>query len=604
MNVVDSLIISLGLDASGFQKGQRDVVSTFGKTKDEAVKSGKAVEKAAAGMTEGLSKATQGVLTLMAAFLGGKGIKEFVGDASKANTALGNLGASLGVSPQLLSAFGMAAARMGGSATTAQESIRSLSDALVDFRTQGKNLPQEVWLLQGNSGVNVDTQHGVDAYVTSLAKAANILAKTDPAQADKFLRAIGIDPVTAQLMIQQGPRFKAYVESMEKLAPTAKDIAASREMTDAWSHLSDEFSHFATKIGTAIAPMLEWLADKIDRLLEVMSKWVEDNPGWTDAIAVFLTLLGSGTILLAIANVLALSSALTGLVATGAGLIGLLTTLGLVGAEAGALGFFGTQPYNNPDAQKGTGLIGLRKHQHDRDEDAGGPLGTLKRALGIGGGGKDINLGSPGKLSANQQEAYDAARGEGLNEKAARALVANMSGEGLPRDAHRVHWDGKHYAHGIVQWDDDRSAKIRAHFGKMPENMSVAEQTKAAIWEINNNPRFAKTKRALAGDNAGEMIGMLVKNYESPGDISGAIAARSQLYKGFGGLHGGAARVAALSNIANNQRVSTTSNSNAMHVNSIHVNAPNATDAKGIAGSIDKALADNMYASHANYGPY
>ena len=85
-----------------------------------------------------------------------------------------------------------------------------------------------------------------------------------------------------------------------------------------------------------------------------------------------------------------------------------------------------------------------------------------------------------GALAANQKEAYAAALKEGLSPTAARALVANMSGEGLavPKD---YHWDGSHMASGIVQWDPTRSAAIKNKFGAMPHQLSVADQTRAAI---------------------------------------------------------------------------------------------------------------------------
>ena len=219
MNVVDSLIITLGLDPSDFTKGQKEVAASFAKTKDVAVKSAKDVEKSGKDMAEALGKATQGVLTLAAAFLGGKGIKEFIGDASKANTSLGNLSASLGTSPQLISAFSMAAARMGGSAGAAQASIQSLSDTLVDLRTEGKALPEALFQLEAKSGKNIDFQHGWEKLTVGLADAANTLAKTDPAAADRFLRQLGIDPTTAQLLIQQGPRMQAYLAMLKKYAP-------------------------------------------------------------------------------------------------------------------------------------------------------------------------------------------------------------------------------------------------------------------------------------------------------------------------------------------------------------------------------------------------
>jgi hypothetical protein len=151
---------------------------------------------------------------------------------------------------------------------------------------------------------------------------------------------------------------------------------------------------------------------------------------------------------------------------------------------------------------------------------------------GQGGGIRD---GRPGRLSANQREAYAAAVGEGLSPKAARALVANMSGESLrnPRDHH---WDKHHMSQGIVQWDPQRSAAIAKQFGKEPRFLSVADQTRAAIWEMRTKPRFRSTWRALQGDDERHMMDRLVRNYEAPANQPGEIAKRSRIYAGLGRL--------------------------------------------------------------------
>ncbi|SEF40830.1 Murein DD-endopeptidase MepM and murein hydrolase activator NlpD, contain LysM domain [Methylobacterium sp. 190mf] len=151
-------------------------------------------------------------------------------------------------------------------------------------------------------------------------------------------------------------------------------------------------------------------------------------------------------------------------------------------------------------------------------------------------GGKDAPSGgatvASGRLADNQKTAYDAARAEGLSDKAARALIANFSGESL-RNPADYHWDNKHMSGGIGQWDPERSEAIKAKFGKYPWQLPIGEQVKAAVWEINNNPRFSRTRQALAGDDEGAMIGALVKNYENPANHDRAIAERSAHYRGF-----------------------------------------------------------------------
>ncbi len=159
------------------------------------------------------------------------------------------------------------------------------------------------------------------------------------------------------------------------------------------------------------------------------------------------------------------------------------------------------------------------------------------RGGGGGGGNFDTSGGGTtragGALAANQREAYAAAIGEGLSKTAARALVADLSGEGLAHDAHRVHQDGSHPSGGIAQWDPTRAADIQRQFGKLPWEMDVAGQTRAAIWEYRNRKRFAATKAAMEGNDPGEMIKQLVANYEDPRDKATAISQRMGYLRGF-----------------------------------------------------------------------
>ncbi len=158
--------------------------------------------------------------------------------------------------------------------------------------------------------------------------------------------------------------------------------------------------------------------------------------------------------------------------------------------------------------------------------------------------GVEDAVGIPsGSLSANQKEAYQAAlQGDPahgvppLSPTAARALVANMTGESLskPNDNH---WDVRHMSQGIVQWDPGRAAAIKKEFGKEPKDMTVAEQTKAAVWEITHNPRFSKTKNALLGNSSPQqMVDALVRNYEVPGNPGAQVAKRMGFFNSLSAL--------------------------------------------------------------------
>ena len=184
------------------------------------------------------------------------------------------------------------------------------------------------------------------------------------------------------------------------------------------------------------------------------------------------------------------------------------------------------------------GLLARGTGPSGRGEIAGGHIDTS----GAGVSARPAK----GALAANQAEAYKAARAAGLSDSSAKALVANMSGEALGKPGD-VHWDRTHWARGIVQWDPARSAAIQKQFGKLPNEMSVGEQTKAAIWEMKTNPAYKKTWDALSGEGSTESkVGALVTNYERPADSARAVRERLGFLKGLNvGGEGAAGAVAA-----------------------------------------------------------
>ncbi|MGO8738788.1 phage tail tip lysozyme [Rhodoblastus sp.] len=169
-------------------------------------------------------------------------------------------------------------------------------------------------------------------------------------------------------------------------------------------------------------------------------------------------------------------------------------------------------------------------------EAASGAWGGIKGWWGrhapswLGGGKSE---GTPGKLTENQKSAYDSAIAEGLSPQAARAWVANISGESLANPGD-VHQDGPQVAHGMVQWDGIRSRRIFNQFGKWPQQMSIAEQTKAAMWEMKKYYPIAWA--ALRNGSPQEMVAALVRYYEMPANQAAAYVDRMRRYSHIGNL--------------------------------------------------------------------
>jgi hypothetical protein len=271
--VVDSLIVTLGLDPTQFNKGQKEAATAFLKTRQEAEKSGKLIEASAKKTADAITKVTREVLGLYAVFLGARGFKEFVAQLNTADAALGRFSRNLNTSPQTLAAWGSAAERMGGSAEATATTFERIGKALYDLHRNGQMLPKEFAQLQALSGRRIDTDHGVDRFLRDTASALKAMNAIDPSQAHFLAQGMGIDDATANVMIKYGDAIGAYLDELKKLSPSNDAIKAAQELQEQWSTLQQTAVSLANTI-------LETLGPVIGELLKQMTEWLKQNQDW------------------------------------------------------------------------------------------------------------------------------------------------------------------------------------------------------------------------------------------------------------------------------------------------------------------------------------
>jgi len=488
--------------------------------------------------------------------------------------ALAYASTRVNASARNIASFRYAISQLGGTAEGAMASLEAFSRKL-------RESPGQEAMLKG-WGVRTRDAQGRMRDSTELMKeflhSRKFLAMPEFTRL-QLAESMGIDERTYRAMLGDVEKFTAEYQAKMRKAGLDPDAAAenAKKFQQAWrsmlssievlvdrvamahgekiAKLIDKFTAFVDKHGPRAARFLETIialvlraADAIGDLVagfaELVSKAdpiVKKLTGIEGAFeAIALVLLAR-----LIPGVSTLTALLTGLVGGAAwrSFVAVLAALGLGGgalAAAGAgLGFgIGMAP----------GSAGAGENEFERQERIKRDPDYYKREQQQKGGslwergkrwwgehapswaGGNASMPKSKSLAANQDEAYEAARKDGLNHIAARALVANMTGEALHKPGDH-HWDVKHMSQGVVQWDPQRAEAIRRQFGKYPKDMSVAEQTRAAIWEIRNHKRFAATKEALEGDDPEQMVRALVSNYENPRNHGAAIAQRRAYYR-------------------------------------------------------------------------
>ena len=273
-NVVDSLVVTLQLDPSGFAKGAKVVDATFKKTKDQAVKTGKTMEESNKSLVGSFDKLKNEALGFFSILLGARGVKEFVANVNSANASLGRFAANMGLSAQTVAGFEMAVESLGGTAEGALASLRNITGELYEWRFAGHDLPREISLLNDTfknlTGRDFDREHGAAKLMTEMAIAAKELAKSDPNKAFEFLTRSGIDDGTAQAMIKTGAAFKDLIEAQKALAPSKQQIEDSQKLNSAFTDVLHTSGKIAASIESwSTGPLLSMLKTLNDALLRL-----------------------------------------------------------------------------------------------------------------------------------------------------------------------------------------------------------------------------------------------------------------------------------------------------------------------------------------------
>lgn len=388
MNVIDSLVVLLGLDSSGFEKGQKQAQEGLKKTGDEAEKQRKRHESESKKSAEAFNTVRDSIMGITAAIVTAVAGGEFLSFLTKNDTAITNLSRNVGAANVEVSALEGVFRRMGSSTGDAEAFLRTVNKIQEEIKltgTSGALLP----FVQAGLDVAKFRNAGPQQAMDLLADAS---AKMNPRDAQFRLQAAGMSESQINIILRGRDAVDAMFESQKKLnIVTDADGQKARERQTAWADLGEAFEGTARQIANFLTPALVGVAHALTNFIV----WVRDNvPG----AVLILGTLGSTLLLLKGFSIASMASAFTGNIAMMAtavgGLLGKLGLLGLAGTAGYAVGsglnsLFGLDDiisnwFTGPDPSM-----------------AGGYVPGTQKGLGRGGGGSGT-LGSrnnnPGNL--------------------------------------------------------------------------------------------------------------------------------------------------------------------------------------------------------------
>ena len=255
--VIDSLLIELGLDASGFDKSQKKAVDSLKKMEDQANKSSKQNQKGAKETAESFDKITESVMKIGVAAFGFAGLKSLITSVTQTNTQLNRQSNMLGMNVNSLAAWGQAVKAMGGNAEDFAASMQNMEGGLAAFSL---GLGGEEVFTGLNRLVGVVKNGKVD--VLELSKALIKVKEEKGIQAALVYSAPLIGADTFYLITQSVDKTKKLVEQQAKLNKITQEGAQqSADFNEKTVTLETSMMGLKNSIMGQLYPALNALAD-------------------------------------------------------------------------------------------------------------------------------------------------------------------------------------------------------------------------------------------------------------------------------------------------------------------------------------------------------
>jgi Phage tail lysozyme len=488
VTIVDALTVTLGLDASGFTKGQAEARLNLKRTSDEATKVAGDMEARGKQAAEFFSQVKTEALGLIGVLLGAGGLTEFVKNTTNSLADLGRAARDIGETSGRLQAFTNIIAANGGTAEGATQSLQNYANAIQRFKEFGAGDIMK-WLAPIGGNLS-DTP--IEAYL-KFQKYVEENAGT-PGGVQKIIQeglGLGYDIGTINAALQ----LRTLTEAVKEFG-TALDHVPSDENVAKMTQLQKDFITLRQHIVNLAETTLAANSGPLDQFVKWMTELVDKEPGVAAGLAVvagYLTVIAGlnfGTLMLLLAR--------------------LVPVLGMALALKGDSG-----PDVVPGQPSGWDPTGQNRS-----------LGTIigdwwrdNMPASLGGGGA-----SPSLLNPREQARLAGIRDQlstdlGISKEAASGLVSNLYAESGVRGINERGVPEGTGGFGWAQWTGSRRKEFMAY--AQAHHLDPASD--AANYGFLVEELRTKYPQVLAQLRAGKITAQQAANivfsgYESGGD--------------------------------------------------------------------------------------
>jgi len=602
--IIDSLLVTLGIDAGPFNKGKAQVDKSLKQTGDEAEKAGKKLKQTGKDGADGFNELAAGATKFLAVLGGAAALTHFIENTIEATTQMARFSRNLGDSASNVNAWSNAAELAGGSAGGLQSTLDKLSMAQTELEITGSSS-----LVPYLSSLGIAFGAGISP-AQQLLELSDRFARMDRTKANNLGRTMGIDQGTMNLLLKGRPEVELMIKRQKELNDVnTKQTEVSERLTKAFTEGKQSFSSFGRELMMAVAPALE----KALALFSALGEWMRENK---EFVEIFLTIVAVGLGAIG-AALIPINMVAVGVLALGAAIAALYQDYQVW--KRGGDSLINWAAWEPGIKAAGAGVIWLRDLVADAfyrmfaavDMVKSALSGDWERAKFAAGEFKNGNgkpYGAPasdtttqrtssGKIGRMGPQAFFESKG--WTAAQAAGIVANLQSEsGI--NASAVGDSGK--AYGIAQWHPDRQAAFARWAGHDIKGSTAEEQMAFVHYELtegNEKGAGAALRSATTAQQAGELVS---SRYERPANGEAEARKRGLLAMGIPGAAGAAQGVGASSSARMAQAASQGAGNRSSETSISEMNIyTQATDANGIATDIGKSI-DNLYTSQFNYG--
>lgn len=298
--IIDSLLVTLGLDPSGYTKGaddarradsqMRESIKQTGAASDKLSKDQQKGEKDGAetrrkrsserqkqdkDQLEGQKKIGDSLgwlkgeaLALFAAFASAEGLKDFITSTLQGTASLGRFATQLGLSAETVGGWQALARGLGGTSAGAAAALQSLSD--IAFQIASTGTTDKVGFMRA---LGLDRHSLDDASQGLLNIAAGVDRLKAGGQSQQYivhvLQGVGItDPGIIAALLQGRAATQALLETEERRAKvTAEQTAAAQRAVQVWADLGTSLANVGVQVTTVLEPAIEALGQGLDGIV-------------------------------------------------------------------------------------------------------------------------------------------------------------------------------------------------------------------------------------------------------------------------------------------------------------------------------------------------